>query len=54
MKTSFRTMSALALAIATASGSAYSAQLEEVIVTAQKRAESYAGRSYIHDSCLRR
>ena len=40
MKTSFRTMSALALAIATASGSAYSAQLEEVIVTAQKRAES--------------
>jgi outer membrane receptor protein involved in Fe transport len=40
MKTSFRTMSALALAVATASGSAYSAQLEEVIVTAQKRAES--------------
>ena len=40
MKTSIRTMSALALAIATASGGAYSAQLEEIIVTAQKRAES--------------
>ncbi|MDG1164719.1 MAG: hypothetical protein P8N61_05045, partial [Porticoccaceae bacterium] len=40
MKTSLRTMSALALAIATASGGAYAAQLEEVIVTAQKRAES--------------
>ena len=40
MKTSFRTMSALALAVATASGSAYSAQLEEVIVTAPQRAES--------------
>lgn len=40
MKSPIRTMSALALAIATASSGAYSAQLEEVIVTAQKRAES--------------
>ena len=40
MKTSLRTMSALALAIATASSGAISAELEEVIVTAQKRAES--------------
>ena len=39
-KKSFRTVSSLALAIATASGGAYGAQLEEVIVTAQKRAES--------------
>lgn len=39
-KKSFRTLSSLALAIAAASGGAYSAQLEEVIVTAQKRAES--------------
>ena len=34
------TLSSLALAIATASGGAYGAQLEEIIVTAQKRAES--------------
>jgi len=40
MKTSFRNISALALAIATASSGAYAAQLEEIIVTAQKRAES--------------
>ncbi|MGY8867727.1 MAG: TonB-dependent receptor, partial [Methylophagaceae bacterium] len=40
MKKSIRTISAMALAIATASGGAYAAQLEEVIVTAQKRAES--------------
>mgnify|MGYP001030678106 FL=1 len=40
MKTSLRTMSALALAIATASSGAISAELEEIIVTAQKRAES--------------
>jgi len=40
MKTSFRNMSALALAIATASGGALGAQLEEIIVTAQKRAQS--------------
>ena len=39
-KKSSRTLSSLALAIATASGGAYGAQLEEVIVTAQKRAES--------------
>ncbi len=38
--TSFRTLSALAIAIATASSGAYAAQLEEIIVTAQKRAES--------------
>ncbi|MCS5593574.1 MAG: TonB-dependent receptor, partial [Porticoccaceae bacterium] len=38
--TSFRTVSALAIAIATASSGAYAAQLEEIIVTAQKRAES--------------
>ena len=40
MKTSFRNMSALALAIATASSGTYGAQLEEIIVTAQKRAQS--------------
>ena len=40
MKTSFRNMSALALAIATASGGAYAAQLEEIIVTANKREQS--------------
>ena len=40
MKKSSRTASILALAIATASSGAYSAQLEEIIVTAQKRAES--------------
>lgn len=40
MKTSFRNMSALALAIATASSGAYAAQLEEIVVTAQKRAQS--------------
>ena len=40
MKKSIHTISAMALAIATASGGAYAAQLEEVIVTAQKRAES--------------
>ena len=40
MKRSSRTLSILALAIATASSGAYSAQLEEIIVTAQKRAES--------------
>ena len=39
-KKSSRTLSSLALAIATASGGAYGAQLEEIIVTAQKRAES--------------
>jgi len=39
-KKSFRTLSSLALAIATASSGAYGAQLEEIIVTAQKRAES--------------
>ncbi|MFQ3263817.1 MAG: iron complex outermembrane receptor protein [Porticoccaceae bacterium] len=38
--TSFRTLSALAIAIATASSGAYAAELEEIIVTAQKRAES--------------
>ena len=37
---SFRTLSALAVAIATASSGAHAAQLEEIIVTAQKRAES--------------
>jgi len=37
---SFRTLSALAIAIATASSGAYAAELEEIIVTAQKRAES--------------
>ena len=40
MKTSFRNISALALAIATASSGAYAAQLEEIIVTATKRAQS--------------
>ena len=39
-KRPLRTLSSLALAIATASGGAYGAQLEEIIVTAQKRAES--------------
>lgn len=38
--TSIRTLSALAVAIATISSGASAAQLEEVIVTAQKRAES--------------
>ena len=38
--TSLRTLSALAVAIATISSGASAAQLEEVIVTAQKRAES--------------
>ena len=40
MKTSFRNISTLALAIATASSGAYAAQLEEIVVTAQKRAQS--------------
>ena len=41
MKTrSFLKLSSMALAIATISTGAYSAQLEEIIVTAQKRAES--------------
>ena len=40
MKRSSRNASILALALATASSGAYAAQLEEVIVTAQKRAES--------------
>ena len=41
MKTkSFRTLSVLAVAIATISSGANTAELEEVIVTAQKRAES--------------
>jgi len=40
MKTSFRNLSTLALAIATASSGAYAAQLEEIVVTAQKRAQS--------------
>ena len=41
MKTkSFRTLSVLAVAIATISSGANAAELEEVIVTAQKRAES--------------
>ncbi len=39
-KRSIRTLSTLALAIATASSGAYAAQLEEIIVTAQKRAQS--------------
>ena len=39
-KKSIRTLSSLALAVAAASSGAYGAQLEEVIVTAQKRAES--------------
>lgn len=39
-KTSIRTLSTLALAIATASSGAYAAQLEEIVVTAQKRAQS--------------
>jgi iron complex outermembrane receptor protein len=39
-KLSCRTISALAIAIATASSGAYAAELEEIIVTAQKRAES--------------
>ena len=37
---SFRTLSSLAIAIATVTSGAYAAELEEVIVTAQKRAES--------------
>ena len=37
---SIRTFSALAIAIATASSGAYAAELEEIIVTATKRAES--------------
>jgi len=37
---SFRTLSSLAIAIATVSSGAYAAELEEIIVTAQKRAES--------------
>ena len=40
MKTSFRNLSALALAIAAASGGAYAAQLDEIIVTANKREQS--------------
>ena len=40
MKTSFRNISALALAIATASSGAYAAQIEEITVTATKRAQS--------------
>ena len=41
MKTkSFRKLSVLAVAIATISSGANTAELEEVIVTAQKRAES--------------
>ena len=39
-KKSFRTLGSLAIAVATASSGAYAAELEEVIVTAQKRAES--------------
>jgi iron complex outermembrane receptor protein len=39
-KLSCRTFSALAIAIAAASSGAYAAELEEIIVTAQKRAES--------------
>ena len=39
-KKSFRTLSSLAISIATVSSGAYAAELEEVIVTAQKRAES--------------
>ena len=39
-KLSCRTISALAIAIATASSGAYAAELEEIIVTATKRAES--------------
>ena len=39
-KKSIRTLSTRALAIATASSGAYAAQLEEIIVTAQKRAQS--------------
>ena len=39
-KKSIRTLSSLALAVAAASSGAYGAQLEEIIVTAQKRAES--------------
>jgi len=39
-KKSFRTLSSLAIAIATVTSGAYAAELEEVIVTAQKRAES--------------
>ena len=39
-KSSFLKVSGMALAIATISSGAYAAQLEEVIVTAQKRAES--------------
>ena len=38
-KKSIRTLSSLALAVAAASSGAYGAQLEEIIVTAQKRAE---------------
>ena len=39
-KKSLRTLSSLAIAIATLTSGAYAAELEEVIVTAQKRAES--------------
>ena len=39
-KKSFRTLGSLAIAVATASSGAYAAELEEIIVTAQKRAES--------------
>jgi iron complex outermembrane receptor protein len=39
-KKSFRILSSLAIAIATVTSGAYAAELEEVIVTAQKRAES--------------
>ena len=39
-KKSFLTASTLALAISTATTAVYSAELEEIIVTAQKRAES--------------
>ena len=39
-KKSFRMLSSLAIAIATVTSGAYAAELEEVIVTAQKRAES--------------
>ena len=39
-KKSFLTAGSLALAISTATTAVYSAELEEIIVTAQKRAES--------------
>ena len=39
-KKSFLTASTLALAISAATTAVYSAELEEIIVTAQKRAES--------------